>query len=169
MSKLQNMRAIEIKNFRAVSSGWKTSAELWGDDGFQSAWVNQNQHLLVQHMYEPTCFLWHDDITVPADQIKNTYILAVKDDVTPKDTEPYEIIDFPGGMFLVATADELDSDDLNETVDCMFKWINDSDVFEYGDFPKSGMCNMPNPDGVIDKALSIAQQQIYLPLKFRVK
>jgi len=63
----------------------------------------------------------------------------------------------------------LDSDDLNETVDCMFKWINDSDVFEYGDFPKSGMCNMVNPDGAIDKALGIAQQQIYLPLKFRAK
>jgi len=51
----------------------------------------------------------------------------------------------------------------------MFKWINDNDVFEYGDFPKNGMCNMANPDGAIDKALGIAQQQIYLPLKFRAK
>lgn len=32
-----------------------------------------------------------------------------------------------------------------------------------------GRCNMPNPDGAFDKALSIAQQQIYLPLKFRSK
>jgi len=28
---------------------------------------------------------------------------------------------------------------------------------------------MPNPDGAFDKALGIAQQQIYLPLKFRSK
>jgi len=38
-----------------------------------------------------------------------------------------------------------------------------------GDFPKSGMCNIPNPDGAFDRALGIAQQQIFLPLKFRDK
>ena len=47
----------------------------------------------------------------------------------------------------------------------MFKWIEDSDVFDYGDFPESGTCNMPNPDGMADRALNIAQQQIFLPLK----
>lgn len=47
----------------------------------------------------------------------------------------------------------------------MYTWIENSTVFEYGDFPKSGMCNMPNPDGVADKAMKIAQQQIFLPLK----
>ena len=39
-------------------------------------------------------------------------------------------------------------------------------VFEKGDYPVSGMCNMPNGNGVIDKALGIAQQQIFLPLRF---
>ena len=51
----------------------------------------------------------------------------------------------------------------------MMNWIKNNPVFEYGDFPKSGMCNMPNPDGIFDKSLGIAQQQIYLPLKFRNK
>jgi len=165
MSKLQNMKAIEIKKFRAVSSGWITNAEVYG---FYT-WVNQNQHLLVRHMYEPTEFMYHDDSALPVGEIKNTVILAINDDVTEDDTAPYEIVEFPGGMFLVATADELDTDDIEETVSCMHKWINDSGVFDYGDFPKSGMCNMPNADGTIDKALGIAQQQIYLPLKFRAK
>ena len=66
---------------------------------------------------------------------------------------------------MVATGDELDNDDLNETVLEMRKWIDCNEVFEYGDLP--GMCNMPNPDGAIDKALGIAQQQIFLPVKFR--
>jgi hypothetical protein len=70
-------------------------------------------------------------------------------------------------MFLVATGDETNKDDLEETVSCMMEWIKNSNVFEYGDFPKSGMCNMPNANGAIDKALGIAQQQIFLPLKFR--
>ncbi|MCL2774190.1 MAG: hypothetical protein FWD71_12685, partial [Oscillospiraceae bacterium] len=80
-----------------------------------------------------------------------------------------EIVEFEGGMFLVATGDENDNDDLNETVNCMMKWIEQSDVFEYGDFPKSGMCHMPNGGGAIDKVLDIAQQEIFLPLKFREK
>ncbi len=96
-------------------------------------------------------------------------ISAIKDEVKESDVAPYEIIEFPGGMFLVATGDENNSDDLNETVNCMMSWIDNSDIFEYGDYPKSGMCNMPNPDGAFDKALGIAQQQIYLPLKNRAK
>ena len=98
MSKLQNMRGIEIPKFRAVSSGAKTFDELFGENGF-CKWI----------------------------------------------------------------------DDLNEAVSCMTDWIKNSGVFEYGDFPKSGMCNMPNVNGAFDAALGIAQQQIFLPIKLRAK
>jgi len=162
MSKLKNMRAIEIPSFRAVSSGLMTFDELFGDNGF-SKWIDvDHAHIIARQIFDEAGFLWHEGD-------KNIFIRAVKDDVTEKDTAPYEIIEFTGGMFLVATANELDNDDLEETVSSMMDWINQSDVFEYGDFPKSGMCNMPNADGAIDKALGIAQQQIFLPLKFRAK
>ncbi|MCL2517064.1 MAG: hypothetical protein FWF15_00745 [Oscillospiraceae bacterium] len=161
MSKLQNMRAIEIPKFRAVSSGLKTFEELFGEGGMVG-WLRTIDHLLVRQIYEEPAFLWHEGD-------KNVWIWAVKDGVTASETAPYEIIEFPGGMFLVATANELDNDDLNETVNCMMNWINSSEVFEYGDFPQSGMCNMPNADGAIDKALGIAQQEIFLPLKFITK
>jgi len=162
------MRVIEIPPFRAVSSGQKTFAELFAEDGF-SKWWTAHRHLIKDLIYSPPDFMWHEpnkDGTYDRSGL-NTWILAVKDDVAASDVAPYEIITFPGGMFLVATADENDNDDLNATVAGMFAWINASEVFEYGDFPKSGMCNMPNADGVIDKALGIAQQQIFLPLKFR--
>ena len=160
MSKLQNMRLIEIPKFRAVSSGLKTFDEIFGDNGF-CKWVDvDNAHIIKRQIFGEADFLWHEGN-------KNIWIRAIKDNVTEKDTTPYEIIEFPGGMFLVATGDELDNDDLDETISCMMNWIKSSKVFEYGDFPKSGMCNMPNADGIIDKALGIAQQQIFLPLKFR--
>ena len=54
-------------------------------------------------------------------------------------------------------------------IDCMMTWIKNSEILEYGDFPKSGMCNMSNSDGAFDKALGITQQHFYLPLKFRTK
>ena len=166
MSKLRNMRGIEIKKFRAVSSGPMTLNELFGENGFNS-WEQRHRHLFKEHMYEPTAFLWHEDEKITWDSGKNIFIIAIKDDVAQNDVAPYEIVEFPGGMYLVATGDENSSDDLNETIDCMMEWISGSDIFEYGDFPKSGMCKMPNPDGAFDKALGIAQQQIYLPLKFR--
>lgn len=165
MSKLKNMRLIEIPKFRAVSSGAHTLGELFGCEGSFLSWVKAHDHLLKKHLFEPQDFVWHED----RDVNKSVWILAVQDEVTQADTAPYEIVEFPGGMFLVATGDENDNADLEETVGGMFAWINSSEVFEYGDFPISGMSNMPNPDGAIDKALGIAQQQIFLPLKFREK
>ncbi len=163
MSKLQNMRCIEIPAFRAVSSGEQTLNQLFEDDSKFQKWVSENDKLIRKQIFEPSDFLYHVD----RDINRSVWILAVNDDVTEKDTSPYALIDFPGGMYLVATADESNSDDINETVDTMMAWINSNEVFEYGDFPESGMCNMPNPDGNIDKALHISQQQIFLPLKYR--
>ena len=143
MSKLKNMRLVEIPRFRAVSSGARTLGEIFGGEGSFSSWADAHSHLLEKHIFEPLDFLWHEDRDID----RSVWILAVRDEVTEEDTAPYEIVEFPGGMFLVATGDENDS----------------------ADFPISGMCNMPNPDGAIDKALGIAQQQIFLPLKFREK
>jgi len=157
MSKLQNMRGIEIPKFRAVSSGLKTNDELFGKNGF-CHWESKNNHLIQNQITDEPGFMWHEGD-------KNILIRPIKDSVTEADVAPYEIIEFPGGMFLVATADENDNNDLSETVNCMMNWIKNSGIFEYGDFPKSGMCNMPNVGGAFDKALNIAQQQIFLPLK----
>ena len=166
MSRLKNMRGIEIKKFRAVSSGLKTMSQLFGKDGF-AEWLEAHRHLTKEHAYEPTDFLWHEGDKETWGHGQNIFISAIKDEVTETDVFPYEIMEFPGGLYLVATGDERNNEDLNETVNCMMTWIKNNEIFEYGDFPKSGMCNMPNPGGAFDTALGIAQQQIYLPLKFR--
>ena len=57
MSKLLNMRGIEIKKFRAVSSGLKTFDELFGKDGF-GEWLEAHRHLVQEHIYEPTDILY---------------------------------------------------------------------------------------------------------------
>ena len=162
MSKLKNMRGIEIPKFRAVSSGLKTFDELFGENGFCKFIDVDNKDFIQSQITDEPGFLWHEGD-------KNILIRPIKDHVTAEDVAPFEIIEFPGGIFLVATADENDNDDINETVEGMMTWIKESGVFEYGDFPKSGMCNMPNVDGAFDTALGIAQQQIFLPLKLRAK
>lgn len=164
MKKLYNLRGIEIPKFQAVSSGTKTFDELFGKDGFVE-WVEKHPQFIQKHIYEPVSFLWHEGDKETWGRGENILIYAVKEDITQLDVAPYELIEFPGGLYLVGTGDENEDGDLNETINCMMSWIETSDVFDYGDFPKSGMCNMPNPDGAFDKALGIAQQQVYLPLK----
>ena len=161
MSKLKNMRLVEIPKFRAVSSGIQTLEEIFFSENSFNVWLDAHRALIKEHIFEPQDFLWHENDDVN----RSTWIIAIKDGVTENDTSPYGIIEFPGGMFLVATCDESDNNDLNETVFEMRQWIDQNEVFEYGDLP--GMCNMPNPDGAIDKALGIAQQQIFLPIKFK--
>lgn len=164
MTKLQNMRVIEIPKFLAVSSGENTLEGIFGNpNGGFCAWLSSHRQLLHLALYEPVDFLWHEGCDVN----RSVWVWPLREGVTAAETAPYEIIEFPGGTYLVATADENDNDDLNETVAGMRAWIDQSGVYEYGGFPESGMCNMPNPDGECDKALGIAQQQIFLPLKRR--
>ncbi len=159
MSKLKNMRVIEIPKFRAISSGPRTLDEIFSTGGFDE-WCGAHEELLFHALCEPVDFLWHENNDIN----HSVLIKALKEGVTKQQTTPWEIINFPGGIFLVATADETSMDDINETVSGMLEWIADSGVFEYGDFPESGMCNMPG-NRKIDSALRIAQQQIFLPLK----
>lgn len=163
MTKLRNMRVIEIPRFRAVSSGEKTLDEIFGEDGFD-AWCGAHPELIRPALYEPYDLIWHVGEPETYGHGLNVLINPVREGVTERDTAPYAIMDFPGGIFLVAMADENDPDDLEETVSQMRRWIAQSPVFEYGDFPASGMCNMPGSSR-IDQAMGIAQQQIFLPLR----
>lgn len=162
MSKLKNMRLIEIPRFRAVSSGEHTLEEIFGPGGF-CEWCGKHPELMKRGAFEEEDLLWHEGNDIN----RSVYIQAIRDDVTEDEVRPYEIMEFMGGMYLVATADEKDDADLNETVAGMFQWIDECEVLERGDYPVSGMCNMPNPDGALDKALGIAQQQIFLPVKIK--
>jgi len=168
MTKLKNMRVIHIPTFRAVSSGLQTFEQLFADDGYHH-WCSTHRELIRDLLYEPADFLWHEGPRETWGKGLNVWIHAVEDDVTEDDVAPWEIVDFPHGIYLVATADEMDSEDINETVRGMLQWIEESEVFEYGDFPLSGMCNMPDEYGDVDQSLQMAQQQIFLPLKYRKK
>jgi len=60
VSKLRNMRVIEIPPFRAVSSGEGTLDEIIGDGGFDE-WVSRHRELILPSLYEPNNFLWHEE------------------------------------------------------------------------------------------------------------
>jgi len=164
MTKLQNMRVIEIPPFRAVSSGLCNHEEMFGEGGFDR-WMRAHSNLVKDMLYAHPDFMWHEEDDID----KSVWIWAIKDDVMAEDTAPYEIIEFEGGMYLVATANEDDPKDLNKTYQGMMKWINKSRVFASDHRPgRYGMCHMTGC-GAIQQALGFAQQEIFLPLKFKTK
>ncbi|MCL2499268.1 MAG: MerR family transcriptional regulator [Defluviitaleaceae bacterium] len=169
-NKLLNMRGIEIPRFRAVSSGLKTMEEIFGEGGFQS-WLDAHDHFILKQITDEPGFFWEDP---PEGNGKSVLIRPIKDGVTEADVYPYELMEFPGGLYLVATGDENDADDINETIECMMDWINSHDEFEHGTLSelvalcnRPAMCNMPNVGGAFDSVLGIAQQQIFIPLKLK--
>jgi hypothetical protein len=159
MSKLNGVQVIEIPKFRAVSSGLQTFGEIFSEGGFDT-WLSSHGHLFQNLLYASPDFMWHEED-------KSVWIWAVKDGVTEADCAPYGIIEFEGGMYVVATANEDDHADLHEVVSGMEKWIADSGVFDPDNRPgHRGMCHMVGC-GAIQKALGFAQQEIFLPVKFK--
>jgi len=162
MTKLQNMRVIEIPAFRAVSSGPDTFANIFGKGGFDQ-WIGAHGHFLRDHFYAHPDFMWHEEDNID----KSVWIWAIQDGVTKEDCAPYEIITFEGGIYLVATGNEDDPRDLGRTYKGMMKWIKKSKVFESDHRPGHyGMCHMTGC-GAIQQALGFAQQEIFLPVKFK--
>jgi len=160
MGRLQGVRVIEIPKFRAVSSGLATFDEIFSKNSGFDQWMQANGKIVKKMIYDAPDFMWHEGD-------KSIWIWAIEDWVTPADTAPYEIIEFEGGMYVVATANEDDPADLNEVVSGMLQWIENSGVFERDERPgHRGMCHMVGC-GAIQKALGFAQQEIFLPVKFK--
>ena len=162
MSKLNGVRIIEIPKFRAVSSGFATFDEIFSEGGFDK-WMQAHMKFakmsIYGHAYD---FMWHEGN-------KSIWIWAVEDWVTEANTAPYEIIEYEGGMFVVATADENSGADLSEVTGNMAKWIEDSGVLERDERPgHRGMGHMVG-SGAIQNALGIAQQEIFFPVRLRTK
>ena len=168
MTKLQNMRVIEIPPFRAVSSGPDTFANLFGEGGF-GQWMEAHKHLVKDLLYAAPDFMWHEEDDVD----QTVWIFAIRDGVTPEDCAPYALITFEGGIWLVATGEdetvENPSKDLRKTVAGMFKWIEKSKAFERDERPgHRGMCHMVGC-GAVEKALGFPQQEVFLPIKIKEK
>jgi len=163
-TKLQGVRVIEIPPFRAVSSGQRTWDELFGEGSSFDQWIGAHQQLIKNVApYDAADFLLHEEDDIN----QSVWIWAVKDGVTEADVAPYELIEYEGGMFAVATADENDEKDLNKVVSGMLEWIKKSGVFERDERPgHRGMGHMVGC-GAIQKALGIAQQEIFLPVKLK--
>ena len=162
MGKLAGVRVLEIPKFRAVSSGIDTYGNIFGKRDFIK-WQESHQDIFKKSIYGHAYdFMWHIDNNME----KTIWIWAIEDWVTEADTAPYEIIEFEGGTYVVATADVNDQADVGEVVGSMTKWIETSGVYEpYKRNGHDGAGHMIG--GGLNKTLGIAQYELFMLVRKR--
>lgn len=160
MKKAPEVRIVQINPFRALTSGVDTFENLMGT--FQE-WQEQHNHIIKHMMYGAPDFLWNEE------NGKAVWIWAVEDGVTKEDTEPYELIDFEGGLYASAVSVDGDDDIGGRVCEGIYKWLETSN-FELDERPDHHtLCHMLNPTDEIKEALGYHQLEIYVPIRIRRK
>ncbi len=156
MKKAPEVRIIQINPFRAFSSGLDTMDNVMGT--FQQ-WQEEHNHLVKKLIYGAPDFLWFEE------DMRAVWIWAVEDWVTEADVEPYEIIEFKGGLYAAAMSVDGDDDINGRVYEGIKKWLETSG-FELDERPgHRTLCHMVNPTDEIKTALGYHQLDIYVPIK----
>lgn len=157
MKKAPEVRVIQINPFRAFTSGLDTIDNVMGT--FQE-WQEDHNHLVKKLMYGAPDFLGFEGD-------KAVWVWAVEDWVTEADTEPYELIEFEGGLYAAAMTIDGDDDISGRVYTGIKKWVETSG-FELDERPgRQTLCHMVNPTDEIKNALGYHQQDVYVPIKVR--
>jgi DNA-binding transcriptional MerR regulator len=160
MKKAPEVRIIQINPFKAFSSGLDTIDNVMGT--FQQ-WQEEHNHLVKKIIYGAPDFLWFEE------DMRAVWIWAVEDWVTEADVEPYEIIEFKGGLYAAAMSVDGDDDINGRVYEGTKKWLETSG-FELDEQPgHRTLCHMVNPTDEIKAALGYHQLDIYVPIKVRRK
>lgn len=160
MKRAPDVRIIQISPFKAFSSGLDTIDNVMGT--FQQ-WQEEHNHLVKKLIYGAPDFLWFEE------DMRAVWIWAVEDWVTEADVEPYEIIEFKGGLYAAAMSVDGDDDINGRVYEGIKKWLETSG-FELDERPgHRTLCHMVNPTDEIKAALGYHQLDIYVPIKVRIK
>jgi DNA-binding transcriptional MerR regulator/DNA gyrase inhibitor GyrI len=156
-NKIPDIMIVKIPKFRAVTSGLVTFDELFGN--FE-AWQEAHNHL-----YQPVIFNCPDFLYGKED--KAEWIWAIKDEVTESDTYPYNIIEYPGGLYAVAVTVDSDGESNAKVMKKIEKWLNNTNFIMDND--RNVMGHMIYPLDEIKEGLGYNQMNLYVPIKLRAK
>ena len=156
--KVPDIMIVRIPGFRAVTSGRMTFEELFSG-GFEP-WQESHNHL-----FEPVIFNCPDFLCGRGDEAE--WIWAIKDDVSEADTYPYEIIEFPGGLYAVAVSVDGDGESYSKVMKKTEKWLESTNFTI--DSERDSMGNMIYVDDEIKEGLGYHQMNLYVPIKLREK
>ena len=152
------VRVVQINPFRAVTSGLDTIENVMGT--FQE-WQEAHNHLVKKMIYGAPDFLYFEP------DMRAEWLWAVEDWVTPTDCEPYELIEFEGGLYAAAMSVDGDDDISGRVIGGIMKWLETSGFEPDERYRHRILCHMVNPTETIKNALGYHQQDIYVPIKIK--
>ncbi len=163
--KIPDIMVVMIPEFKAVTCGDQT----WGDMFREGGYMYQLWQYC--HLYKSVIFDCFDFLISKND--KAEWICAVKDGVTGADVSPFELFDFPRGLYAMAVSIDEDNESINKVEEKVRRWIETTN-FEL-DEDRDVMFNMPylyenGRDPLykdIEKGLGYKQMQRYFPIKLK--
>ena len=161
MKKIPEVRIVQMRSFKAFSSGLETFDKVFG-----TFWKWQQEHVeLVQEtVFGYPNFLSFEKIE---GETRAVWFWAIRDGVTEEDTAPYELMEFEGGLYAVAISVDGDDDICYRVYDGIKKLLETSE-FESDERPgHTPLCHMVNPTDEIKNTLGYDQLDIYVPIKIR--
>lgn len=158
-NKLPAAMVMEIPKFRAVSSGVQPIDMLF--DSVYEDWQTEHERLFQNVLFNCADFIYYEG------ENKACWLTALKDDVTPADTAPYEIIDFEGGLYAMSACVHRDFEGVKKTRLNIHNWLDNTNfVLDTSRKELEHIAYGQNPD--ISEGLGYRQLQIYIPIKLDI-
>lgn len=153
-NKIPDIMIVRIPKFRAVTSGLISFEELFG--GEFEPWQEAHNHLFKPVIFDAADFLCEKDGKVE-------WIWALRDDVTKDDVSPYDIIEYPGGLYAVAVSVDGDGESNNKVRNKTERWLERTSFVI--DKERGLMGHMIYVDDEIKEGLGYHQMNLYTPIK----
>lgn len=161
--KIPDVMVVRVPPFRAITSGEQTWMDLFKEGGYM---------FQLWQYYRFFCPVIFDclDFAFPKGD-KCEMVCAVKEGVTQADVLPFQLIDFPGGLYAMAVSIDGDNESIQKVQDKICQWVDNTN-FEV-DKSRDFMFNMPYLDeenlynSDIEKGLGYKQMQRYVPIKLK--
>lgn len=153
-NKIPDIIIVRIPKFRAVTSGLVSFEELF--DGEFEPWQEAHNHLFKPVIFDAADFLCEKDGKVE-------WIWALRDDVTKGDVSPYDIIEYPGGLYAVAVSVDGDGESNNKVRNKTERWLERTSFVI--DKERGLMGHMIYVDDEIKEGLGYHQMNLYTPIK----
>lgn len=159
---MESIRVIELPKCNMVSSGCSTDENPFAEGGLLMSFDKWWSAIDAQRedKFFPRDFMWYDSE-------KNGLVWYYAATPIPTDTEGFEVIDFPGGLYAAAVSRDGDYTDGTRVRDSIQAWILNSTGFEYDDQRgHSELFHVITPETAA-KALGYSQLEIYVPIRPR--
>lgn len=153
-NKIPDIMIVRIPKFRAVTSGLISFEELFG--GEFEPWQEAHNHLFKPVIFDAADFLCEKGGKVE-------WIWALRDDVTKADVSPYDIIEYPGGLYAVAVSVDGDGESNNQVRKKTERWLERTNFVI--DNERGLMGHMIYVDDEIKEGLGYHQMNLYTPIK----